>query len=178
MMVSLDVYDGDRRRTVDVNADVVRIGRGDECELVLPGDATVSRKHAALRAVGGGWLLEDLGSRNGTYLNGARLIEPAPVKPADRVLIGDYVVVLRSSEDEQLETRAADGVRSAAETGLSRREVEVLRLICAGRSDQQIADELFVSIKTVHSHLDRIRDKTGARRRPELVRYGIAHGLA
>ena len=177
-MLSLDVYDGNQRRTVDVDADVVRLGRDHECEVVLPGDGTVSRKHAALRADGSGWLLEDLGSRNGTFLNGARLTAPTRVNAADRLLIGNYVVVLRSDDEEELETFAAGNARGAAEDGLSRREVEVLRLVCAGRSDQQIAQELFLSVKTVQSHLDRIRDKTGARRRPELVRYGITHGLA
>lgn len=176
-MLNLDVYDGNRRRRVEVESDLVRIGRDHECELVLPGDSTVSRRHAVLRADQRGWQIEDLGSRNGTFLNGARVTCPAPVNPSDRLLIGNYVVVLRSDEDEQLETLAADDGRVTA-TRLSRREVEVLRLVCAGRSDQQIADELFVSIKTVQSHLDRIRDKTGARRRPELVRYGIDHGLA
>ena len=68
--------------------------------------------------------------------------------------------------------------RVQVETGLSAREVEVLRLVCAGDSDQQIADTLFISIKTVQSHLDRIRTKTGCRRRAELLRFGIDHGVA
>jgi DNA-binding CsgD family transcriptional regulator len=61
---------------------------------------------------------------------------------------------------------------------LSAREVEVLRLVCAGERDQQIAEALFISVKTVHSHLDRVRDKTGCRRRAELIRYAMDHGVA
>jgi DNA-binding CsgD family transcriptional regulator len=64
------------------------------------------------------------------------------------------------------------------ETGLSAREVEVLRGVCVGRSNAEIAAELFISIKTVQTHLDRIRDKTGLRGRSELVRYGLDHGVA
>lgn len=53
---------------------------------------------------------------------------------------------------------------------LSRRERELLALVAQGATDAQIAEQLFISIRTVRSHLDRIRDKTGARRRVELAR--------
>lgn len=53
---------------------------------------------------------------------------------------------------------------------LSRREQELLNLVALGATDAQIAEQLFISIHTVRSHLDRIRDKTGARRRVELAR--------
>ena len=46
-----------------------------------------------------------------------------------------------------------------------------------GATDAQIARRLFLSVNTVRSHLERIRDKTGARRRPELVRYAIQAGI-
>jgi predicted ATPase/class 3 adenylate cyclase/DNA-binding CsgD family transcriptional regulator len=61
---------------------------------------------------------------------------------------------------------------------LSEREREILALLADGASDAQIAERLFLSVNTVRSHLERIRDKTGARRRPELVRYAIQAGLA
>ena len=47
----------------------------------------------------------------------------------------------------------------------------------AGRTDAQIAAELFISVRTVRSHLDRIRDKTGYRRRADLTRLALAEGL-
>ena len=58
---------------------------------------------------------------------------------------------------------------------LTKREREVLSLLAAGETDQDIADQLTIAKTTVHSHLDRIRDKTGARRRAELA--GLAHRL-
>jgi DNA-binding NarL/FixJ family response regulator len=58
---------------------------------------------------------------------------------------------------------------------LTRREREVLALVAAGEKDQDIADQLFIGITTVHSHLERIRDKTGARRRADLT--NLAHKL-
>ena len=51
--------------------------------------------------------------------------------------------------------------------GLSVRERELVTLVARGRTDAQIADQLAISIRTVRSHLDRIRDKTGCRRRAD-----------
>ena len=56
---------------------------------------------------------------------------------------------------------------------LSEREREIVALLAGGATDAQIAGRLVLSINTVRSHLERIRDKTGARRRAELVRYAI-----
>lgn len=51
--------------------------------------ATVSRHHAELRREGERWLLRDVGSRNGTRVNGMRVLEPMEVHPGDRVALGD-----------------------------------------------------------------------------------------
>ncbi|SDO88625.1 regulatory protein, luxR family [Nakamurella panacisegetis] len=180
-MVRLEVHDGSRRRTVSVMVDPVRIGRDETCEVQLPGDPTVSRLHAILRTQDGHWVVQDGGSRNGTYLNGRKVSGPAAIRSCDRLLIGDYVVVFQGDEDAPVQTIDAQGrdlTRTRLETGLSARELDVLRLVCAGHGDLQVAGELFISVKTVHSHLDRIRDKTGCRRRVELVRYAIDHGIA
>ncbi len=69
---------------------------------------------------------------------------------------------------------------TAAGTGrgkLSAREQELVTLVAQGRTDTQIASDLFISIRTVRSHLDRIRDKTGCRRRADLTRLALAEGL-
>jgi DNA-binding CsgD family transcriptional regulator len=52
-----------------------------------------------------------------------------------------------------------------------------MSLLAGGATDGQIAETLVLSVNTIRSHLDRIRDKTGARRRAELVRYAIQAGL-
>jgi FHA domain/Domain of unknown function (DUF1707) len=66
----------------------VTIGRAKDCDCVLP-QPTVSRHHAELRRDGGRWLLRDLGSRNGTRVNGMRVLEPTEVHPGDRIALGD-----------------------------------------------------------------------------------------
>jgi DNA-binding CsgD family transcriptional regulator len=64
-----------------------------------------------------------------------------------------------------------------AQVKLSARERELVTLVAGGRTDAQIAAELYISIRTVRSHLDRIRDKTGCRRRADLTRLALSAGL-
>jgi DNA-binding CsgD family transcriptional regulator len=60
---------------------------------------------------------------------------------------------------------------------LTGRERELVILVAQGRTNAEIAAELFISIRTVSSHLDRIRDKTGYRRRADLTRLALREGL-
>jgi DNA-binding NarL/FixJ family response regulator len=60
---------------------------------------------------------------------------------------------------------------------ITAREREILELVAGGETDQDIADQLTISVRTVHSHLDRIRDKTGSRRRADLTRFAIKRGI-
>ena len=59
---------------------------------------------------------------------------------------------------------------TSLEHQLSPRELEILALVAAGETDRDIAKQLFIATATVYSHLERIRDKTGARRRAQLTR--------
>ena len=61
---------------------------------------------------------------------------------------------------------------------LSPRERELVTLVAQGRTDAQIAAQLYITVRTVSSHLDRIRDKTGCRRRADLTRLALTAGLA
>ncbi len=72
------------------------------------------------------------------------------------------------------------GVQATGSTSaelLSVREREIMALLAGGATDAQIAKRLFVTPNTVRTHLDRIRDKTGTRRRAELARYAIQVGI-
>jgi DNA-binding CsgD family transcriptional regulator len=81
----------------------------------------------------------------------------------------EYALMLTAPEPE-----------SAAGAGLgllSARERELVTLVAQGRTNAQIAAQLHISVNTVGSHLDRIRDKTGCRRRADLTRLARAAGL-
>jgi sigma-B regulation protein RsbU (phosphoserine phosphatase) len=75
----------------------VSIGRAAECTIPIK-DRYLSRKHAEIIAVNGTWLLKDLGSANGTYLNGARVERDMPLKPGDRIRLGDTEIVFETPE--------------------------------------------------------------------------------
>jgi hypothetical protein len=69
------------------------IGRDDDCDLVLD-DATVSRRHALLRRTPEGWALRDLGSTNGTRVNGWRVDQTA-LRPGDELTLGVARFIVR-----------------------------------------------------------------------------------
>ena len=60
---------------------------------------------------------------------------------------------------------------------LSARERQLVTLVAQGLTDAQIAAQLYISVRTVRSHLDRIRDKSGCRRRADLTRLALQAGL-
>ncbi len=66
---------------------------------------------------------------------------------------------------------------SPALGNLSARERELVTLVAHGNTDMQIAAALYISVSTVRSHLDRIRDKTGCRKRADLTRLALGAGL-
>ena len=72
----------------------------------------------------------------------------------------------------------AGGAADPADTDLTPRESEVLRLIAAGKSNREIARALFVSEATVKTHVNRIFAKTGSRDRTQAMRYAYTHGYA
>jgi DNA-binding NarL/FixJ family response regulator len=74
-------------------------------------------------------------------------------------------------------TLLSAGTVSGRRVVLSEREREVLSRLAVGERDQEIAQTLKISVRTVRTYLDRIRDKTGLRRRPALTRYAIEHGV-
>jgi Inner membrane component of T3SS, cytoplasmic domain/Domain of unknown function (DUF1707) len=69
------------------------IGREVACDMTLA-DMTVSRWHAGLHRSDNGWLLADLGSTNGTRLNGWRVASPVPIRPGDQVSFGSVTFVV------------------------------------------------------------------------------------
>ena len=82
-MATLIVLQGpDKGRTLRTTADDVLLGRGSP-QIPLT-DQTISRRHAELRVIDGAWTLVDLGSANGTYVNGVRIDKPLGLRMAIR----------------------------------------------------------------------------------------------
>lgn len=86
---------GKSARRVSLTGAPMRIGRAPECELVLK-DSRVSRRHARLQARGGMLVLTDLGSTNGTRVNGHRVTEVV-LGQGDRIEIGETSIVVDAS---------------------------------------------------------------------------------
>lgn len=80
--------------TVPLASSAVLIGRGPMCTVVLDDDYA-STRHARVFPQQGGWWVEDLGSTNGTYIDGERIAEPRELKPGVPVRIGQTVFELQ-----------------------------------------------------------------------------------
>ena len=78
------------------------IGRDDGAEVPLR-DVAVSRRHAILMSDGIGWSVEDLGSKNGTRVNGERVQEPRELRDGDRIAVGTNTVLVFSRADTAAE---------------------------------------------------------------------------
>ena len=68
-------------------------------------------------------------------------------------------------------------LKSKVEVGLSKREVEVLALIAEGYTNNEIANKLFTSRRTIEGHRKNLIDKTGARNTATLIRFAVTNGL-
>ncbi|WP_131738386.1 FHA domain-containing protein FhaB/FipA [Actinomadura roseirufa] len=91
----LVVVQGERAGTViDLTGVPITIGRANDATLVVTDDYASSR-HARLYAQDGQWIVEDLGSTNGTYLGRTKVSRPMPVPPGVPVRIGKTVIELR-----------------------------------------------------------------------------------
>ena len=76
-----------------LEGDQITIGRDSANEITI-NDAEISRRHARLTFQGGKYVLEDLGSTNGTFVNGQRLAGPRVLKPGEVVSFGEQIVLV------------------------------------------------------------------------------------
>ncbi len=103
-----------------LEGETVSIGR-DASNTIQISDAEVSRRHARLLLQGGRYILEDLGSTNGTYVNGQRLTGPHVLKPGDVVSLGENIVL--AFEAVEFDPGATVAVQRAAPPPPPRRSV-------------------------------------------------------
>ena len=104
-----------QRFEVPADATEITIGRSADCQWVIPSGA-VSRRHAVLRRSGNELLVEDLGSSNGTMVNGKRVTGPRPLQDQDRLQLGavEIRVVIPPPEPAADATIAFDATRKVA----------------------------------------------------------------
>jgi hypothetical protein len=175
-------------RRVILAADRVTVGADESSDVAIPEDPTVSRLHAVFERYGNGWCVRDLGSHNGTFVNGQRILGERVLRSRDELRIGDARIVYWAGQPEE-------GVRVTAAGDpapeLTRREREILVALCrpvlAGdvftepASSREIAEALVVSEAAVKQHLLRLYDKFGIhdsneRRRVKLANMAVHRG--
>ncbi len=84
-----------------LSRDVTTLGRSGEADIAIRGDRGVSKLHARIETEASGYVIADLGSRNGTYVNDHPIGgEPAPLLPGDRIRLGQSVFVFEGGEPE------------------------------------------------------------------------------
>lgn len=88
-----------------------------------------------------------------------------------------FVDLTRTSDPHQRPATGRGDLARAAPKDLSGREVEVLRLLAQGHSNQQVADQIRVSVKTVETYRTRLSEKLGLKGRAELYRFAVESGL-
>jgi predicted ATPase/DNA-binding CsgD family transcriptional regulator len=126
------------------------------------------------------WLTAD--RREGLLREARVLLGDARARAAERrgaamslATAAEYALMLATAGPQP--SAAADPTAAPGLARLSPRERELVTLVAQGRTDAQIAAQLYITVRTVSSHLDRIRDKTGCRRRADLTRLALGAGL-
>jgi FHA domain len=193
MSSHLEIWSGGgNSRLSPLDLDSISIGRADTNDVALSFDPTVSRLHAVIVNYRGGWCVRDLGSANGTYLNGERLLSEQLLRPDDEIRVGATRIVFRSSVDPHLATNPTIQAGDAITPQLTKRELDVLVALCRPllgteafaqpASNQTIAAELVVGVAAVKFHLGHLYDKLsipaeGGSRRARLANEALERGI-
>jgi pSer/pThr/pTyr-binding forkhead associated (FHA) protein len=187
MTAYLEVWKPSGTELVLLESARVTIGRSGGNDVSLPHDKAVSGLHAVLEQVAGGWCVQDVGSRNGTFVRGERIFGMRALRHGDDLGVGRTKLVFRAAEPS--DTTRTEG--AAAPPELTRRERDVLRALCrplfAGQlfpepaSLHEIAAALVITEAAVQQHLLHLYDKfeigpgTG-NRRSQLANEAVRRG--
>ena len=112
MTLELSAMLNGERRAWPLTGDVLTVGRSSKSTIHLP-DATVSKEHAEVVRRGEGWEVRDLGSRNGTRVNGTDVRDTHPLKPGDTIEFG-HVFVRFGPDVAEAHTQFSDSVGLAS----------------------------------------------------------------
>ena len=155
------------RTVVTLDTEQVTVGKHDSNDIALAEDPMVSRLHAVLEHFPAGWCVSDLGSSNGTFVNGERIFTAHALRHGDEVRVGRTRLLFRHSADVGRTTTASDEGPPA----VTPREHDVLAVLCRPLLDRdlftepasvkEIAGELVVSEAAVKQHLVNLYAKFG-----------------
>jgi len=176
----LEVWAQGRREVIPLNADRVTIGRSTSSDVTVA-DATVSRLHAVLERYPGGWSVRDVGSANGTFVNGARVLGETRLQPGDEITVGVARLSFRAFGVEP----ASETIGTDGPPVLTRRERDVLLALCrplVGATAfpevptiRELAAQFVVSEAAIKQHLLNLYDKFGISTRGESRRIRLAN---
>jgi DNA-binding CsgD family transcriptional regulator len=175
----VEVWDRRGRELRALDGERVTVGTLESNDLVVDGDG-VSRVHAAFERFGEAWCVRDLGSRNGTFVNGERIIGERALHSGDEILLGRLRLLFRGL------TRGQPTAAIAQAPPLTPRERDVLVALCRPllggdvftepASIRAIAAELVVSEAAVKQHLARLYVKFDVGARVQLANAAVARG--
>jgi len=168
-MAALELWSGrGMDRVVTLGEVSLTIGSDPESANLALDDPAVSRVHARLDRFGSTWAVLDLGSRNGTHLNGKRLTGQRRLRDRDEILTGRTRLVYRDGTDAH---RPPTDVLEPPPADLTRMELKVLVELCRPllshnlfqppASVREIADRLYIGKNAVQAHLSNLYDKFG-----------------
>ena len=186
MHAEVEIVSVDPQARVELTSDRATVGNSVENDIALA-DSTVSELHAVLEHFAAGWCLTDLGSSNGTWLNGERIFSTHRIRHGDEIRLGRTRLVFRDWSDTGT---PATEVEEAAPS-LTRREQDVLIALCKPllardmftqpETTKSIAEALVVSEAAVKQHLANLYGKFGVSsddpaRRTRLANEAIRRG--
>ena len=186
MAAQIEVISGVRSWRVPLTADRVTVGKAVENDLPLEDDPTASRLHAVLERFSAGWCVSDLGSSNGTSINGERIWASHRLQHGDEIRIGQTRLVFH----DPLAAAATLTQADEAPPSLTTRERDVLVALCRPllardmftepATTQAIAEELVITQAAVKQHLANLYDKFGVgaegARRSRLANEALRRG--
>ncbi|MGV0788477.1 FHA domain-containing protein [Mycolicibacterium sp. XJ2] len=172
MSSHLEISRPSGRELMPLSGQRVTLGKASTNAVSLEHDETVSRLHAVLENLGFAWSIRDLGSRNGTYLNGERISAERVLRSGDEVRLGKSRLVfweVKDSGDGKLDEETVTAQAVEPPPRLTRRELDVLVVLCRPlvsddpfpepASVRRMAGELFVTEAAVKQHLQNLYDK-------------------
>jgi pSer/pThr/pTyr-binding forkhead associated (FHA) protein len=172
MSSHLEVSKPSGRELIPLSGQRVTLGKASTNDVALEHDETVSRLHAVFENLGFAWSLRDLGSRNGTFLNGEKITAERVLRSGDEVRVGKSRLLfweVKETKDGRLDEETVTAQPMEQPPRLTRRELDVLVVLCRPlvsddpfpepASVKRMAGELYVTEAAVKQHLQNLYDK-------------------